>query len=260
MSQWWEALETDPDYGDGELADEISDEYEDDPASWDLGDGRAASVGTPRSERDFIRLIAALPERELVALVRDGFVPDGTTASLDERVSALRVIATRDETLVADLIAAVDGTDMDGRPVSADRRMQAHERLDKMRLNGRESWRNPKTGEIHFATGDSRGGDRETIRTPPSTRKLSSAVKARKLLADECSRRGWELDALIQPFAPGRQTKTEMARRAQVAVLVATVRSAGVTLDAIGQAIGLPKQRVFELDRLGSTMLERLAA
>ena len=172
------------------------------------------------------------------------------------------VLRDRNRKLWEAVLIAIAGEYADGSPVEDwGVRQKALDRLETARLKGIESWKDPRTGEIHLATGDSRSAhERCTVRTPPSTRKVSSNVRARALLEAECAERRWDFRATIAPLGIGRPSKEESARRARLAVVVAAVREAGVTLDAIGEAIEMPKQRSHELAKVGDALRARLSA
>jgi hypothetical protein len=253
MSQWWESLETD---GDDEIPDGIGED-EEDPSTWDLTSGRAAA------ESVVSQPIENLDHRELLNLIIDGVQPDGSAAPDNARAYGLDIVLRdRDRGLWEAVLAGIAGEYTDGSPVDDwSVREAAQKKIEAARLDRTESWKDPRTGEIRFATGDPRSADeRLVVRTPPSTRKVSSSERARKMLEAECAKRSLNFAETVASFRPGPSSEEERIRRAQLAIVVANVRAAGVTLEAIGEAIGVQKQRVHELAKVGSALLAHLAA
>ena len=140
--------------------------------------------------------------------------------------------------------------------------MKAQELVDTARLKSIEYSKDPNTGELVFTTGDvgarrdERG--RGLVRTPSSDKKLKSVDKIAQLLEAECERQGITLETARTPFKPGNQSNIEKVRKAKVALVVAGVRGAGATLEAIGKALGMPAQRVNDYENLGRKLREKL--
>ena len=189
--------------------------------------------------------IENLGRRDLLTFIIDSIQPDGTPAAREARDYAAQVLRKRDEGLWEAVLIAYAGQYADGSPIDDwSVKNKAHEGIDAARLDRAESWKEPRTGEIAFATGDPRSADeRLVVRTPASTRKVSNGERARMLLEEECAKRSLALAEIAAPFRPGKPSDEDRMRRARLAIVVAKVRASGVTLEAIGEAVDMPKQR-----------------
>lgn len=241
MSQWFESLEED--WASRSVADD-DDDY-----------GTVEEIGS----------WADLTKRDLLRILEDGVNIDGSEATEEEESYAAGQLRERYPKLWADCLAAYKGLDESGEPVSPEDRLAAYERLDTARLQREELSRDPVTGELVFRTGDEAPARDSTtgrmiVGTPSSDRKMPSVRLARAIIERACAQSGQDLAALTAPFARGRLTGAETARRGRLALIVADARRQGATLEAIGGVIDQPKQRVQELAKLGETLGEKLAS
>ncbi len=81
-------------------------------------------------------------------------------------------------------------------------------------------------------------------------RKSPRRLDVREMLEMECRRQGEALDVLA-PLERGRPSVDESIRRRRLAKIVAATRDQGAHLTEIANALGMSKQRAFDLDRDG---------
>lgn len=199
--------------------------------------------------------MATINVRAVFALVIDGKKPDGTPATDEEAMAALAICHEHDQALCELFSVARFGERLDGGPVDWDERDAALKRLTKLVRGPAEK---PVRHEFAALADD--------LSELPDTRANRRLRAAHHLGAGPALRpqRDWthvavdvptRLDAiagelgldrgvLVAPFARGRPSAAETARRDALAIVVHRLRQEGGGLEAIGSAVGTEAARI----------------
>lgn len=232
--------------------DEHDDELEDEPATWDLGAGRA-SAHQPGSMSPL-----DLDPAELITLVLDGVQSDGSPASHKLRAATVTAWAAKDYKLADRLCVALSGFTLAGASVSPELQASARVKLERRRRKWLESGEvtapvRPRGGTgrkpapvnaVRITTADG------TVRFQGLGNDESAIVEAASQLA------GLPLDQLFAPLAEGRQSNDEKVRLARQAITIAQLIELGATQAAIGRAFGLSPATMSARAALGKRARE----
>jgi len=112
-----------------------------------------------------------------------------------------------------------------------------------------------QTREARRDLADRHFGDGPALRTEPRAT-TRTAVDVRQLLEVGARALGYEPHELLRPITPGRPSTVERARRDAPALVVLTARENSCRLSAIGDVIGISRQRVSDLERRGRALAE----
>ena len=209
--------------------------------------------------------MATVNVRALFDLVIDGKKPDGTRATDDEAMAALAICHEHDPELCGLFAVARFGERLDGSTVDWDERDAALKRLTKL---ARACAETPVSHEFVALADDlSELPDTRANRRLRAAHHLAAgpalrpqrdrthvAVDVPTRLDAIAGELGLDREVLVAPFARGRPSPAETARRDALAVVVYRLRREGARLDAIGRAVGIPKQRVSELAQRGASL------
>jgi hypothetical protein len=210
--------------------------------------------------------------KTLVALVIDGKTPDGTTAS-DELIHEVLLLCGSEDPALCDIVHVVKyGRHLDGATADWDERAAALVAVEE--LTGTSPDRSSRempvdedyiaTAEKTFAAAESQTrearreladrhlGDGRALREPPIATRAT--VDVRRLLEEGARTLGYQPDELLRPIAAGRPSSAEQTRRDALALVVLTARENGGRLAEIGDVIGIPKQRVADLEQRGRAL------
>lgn len=202
--------------------------------------------------------------RALFGIVIDGDKPDGSPASKDEVMAALALCLEHDRPLCELFHVAKFGSRIDGTAVEWAERDTALEELTKLAATPAERPVGRKVVDLAEDLSEAMS-TRERRRTAADHHLLQGPALRRKpdrkrLAVDVAARArelGYDPDSLFRPFAVGRPSWDEGARRDELAALIWRLRGEGLRLDEIGEAVGISKQRVSDLSARGRKIVGR---
>jgi hypothetical protein len=210
--------------------------------------------------------MAAVNVKAVFGIVIDGRMPDGTKVADSTIVKAIELCLDQDEPLGELLYVARFGHRVDGTEAESAERDKALKRLTKLAAPPSERPVDPETVDMveeSIEAAVTRKNRRALSRKGfghggPALREPSGAkrptVDVRRLLEEGARALGYQPDELLRPIAPGRPAGDERARRDALALVVLTARENGGRLAAIGDAIGISKQRVADLEQRGRAL------